>query len=249
MSLPRLVLCLALLASSLGFAQEAEEWTPYTPPAAESSPPPPLIPADPPPPDPPPPPKEPKATETARPSPPESPFTPLNRLEVAPSRSSALRLVASPFTGVLGGVIGGMATTIAGSIFMLPFCTDALRDLDSQPGCVSSFFAIATLGVAGGATTGIYFTGRGLGGRGQFLPTITGSVVGATIGGIVGVISQSTLALFLGLGVGPIVGAFVGYEISHALTSEPTDPKPRKLIPFLSVAPGGGVLGGLTGRF
>jgi hypothetical protein len=240
MSLARLALCLALLAPSLGFAQEVEEWAPYTPPA--TTPPPPLVPAEPPAP-----PQQPPAPEAVRPSSRQGGLLP--GWEVSPPGSTALRLVASPFSGTMGGLIGGMGLAIAGSIFLLPFCTDALRELDAQPGCTVSFLALASLGVAGGATTGVYFTGRALGGRGHFLASLTGAVVGGTIGAVAGVTSQNTLVLLLGLGTGPIIGSLVGYELSHAMAAESAEPGPRPLLPFLSAAPGGGLVGGLRGRF
>ncbi len=241
MNLCRLVLCLSLLMSSLGSAQTAdEEWNPYTPSSPAPSVPPPLVPAEPPAP-----------PSAPAPASPQGEIIPREPDAEAPSKGmTAVRLVATPFSGIIGVFGGSMAGAIFGGVFMLPFCTDALRSPDQNPGCVVGFAAVSSLGATLGATATVYWTGRVLGGHGQFLPTLTGAALGTTMGAISGTVSSNTLVLLLGLGVGPILGAVLGYELSHAWTDASRPPRTGfAVLPVVGAAPGGGLLGGLSGRF
>jgi hypothetical protein len=245
MNLCRLALCLTLLAPSLGFAQTPDDgWSPYTPTEPAPSTPPPLVPAEPP-------------ALPAGPAPPtpQGALTPRKPSSEVPSGGRAgLRLVAAPFSGIAGAMGGSMAGVIISGIFLLPFCIDALSNPDRNPGCVVSFFASASLGATLGATGCVYLTGRVLGGRGQFLPSLAGALVGATLGAASGTASSNMLVLLLGLGAGPIIGSIVGYEISHALIDESITPSRKRhtgfeMFPIFSAKRGGELLGGLAGRF
>jgi hypothetical protein len=145
-----------------------------------------------------------------------------------------------------------MAAAIISGFVLLPFCLDSLREPSS--GCIVSFLALASAGATVGATGCIYMTGRVLGGRGQGLGTLLGALVGTTLGAVSGTVSANNVVLFLGLGIGPILGAVVGYEVSHSLTDPTAEPPGRRrtglsVLPVLSATPGGGLMGGLAGRF
>jgi hypothetical protein len=147
-----------------------------------------------------------------------------------------------------------MAGAIISGFIVLPFCLDALRDPDSNRGCVVGFFALTSLGATAGATACIYWIGRALGGQGKLPPTILGALVGAAVGAVSGTVSSDNLVLLLGLGIGPIIGAVVGYEISHSLEDASSAPTSRRqtgfeVLPVVSATPRGGLMGGFAGRF
>jgi hypothetical protein len=255
----RLVLCLTLLMPSLGFAQtkeEEEEWSPYTPSQPAPSLPPPLVPADPTvAPAPPESPEEPEPSEPSAPSAPQGEIIPRElRPDTPREGGSAVRLVAGPFAGIIGSAGGALVGAIISGFVLLPFCVSALRDLESNRGCLVGFSAIGSLGATLGATGTVYLAGGVLRGRGRFLPTLLGALVGTSLGAVSGTVSENTLVLVLGLGIGPIIGSVVGYEVSHSLADPVSKPSVRsgghfEVLPVVSATPRGGILGGLVGRF
>jgi hypothetical protein len=248
----RVVLCLTLLVSSLGFAQTDEEWSPYIPSEPKPSVPPPLVPADPP--VAPSVPDEQDEADEPEASTPRGEIIPRESVPGATTGGRAVRLVAAPFGGVIGSFGGAMAGAIVSSFVLLPFCLDALRNPEANTGCIVGFAAFGALGATAGSTACVYWIGRALGGQGRLLPTILGSLVGVTMGAVSGTVSSDELVLILGLGIGPIIGAIVGYEISHSVEESSTEPTSRRrpgfeVLPVVSATPRGGLMGGLVGRF
>lgn len=107
-----------------------------------------------------------------------------------------------------------------------------------------------------GTPLAVYVTGRLTRGRGGFWLTLLGMAVGTAAGAVmVAAFDNKSEALQLGSIVTlPVAGAVVGYEVSHALRQPETarvnaaGPSPH-IIPLVGVTPGGGLFGGLAGRF
>jgi hypothetical protein len=234
---PRLAaLCLALLASSSGFAQTSQEETPSTPPGTGAAHSPPLVPADSPPPEAPAPqgeliPHEPSAND-------------------ASSDRGTLRLIATPWAASVGALATGVLAAIPGYLLISPFCG---VNLQNQPACAITLFSIISLGVTSGAALGAWRIGGHLDGRGTFLPTFLGALAGSVLGAAGGLGSSNEAVLIIGLATGPIIGAVVGYEISHRwILSEEQAPQAAtgfRVMPVLAAIRGGGLLAGLAGRF
>jgi len=248
MSPARLVLCLTLLVPSLGFAQASEEWAPYTPPATETAPPPPLVPATPPLPPPPPPPPS-RAPTEARP-----------RGELIPRRlpgqqgesdRATLRLILTPWSGVIMGMGASLVGIIPSLFIALPFCVGS--DLD-EPRCGIPLATTLSVSYAVGVTLGISIVGRMTGGQGDGTVTFLGALAGTAVGAGIGVATGSTGGLILGLALAPVLLAVSAYELSHYLATHPSEmglqARSRfQVMPVVGLTPRGGLLGGLGGRF
>lgn len=248
----RLVLCLTLLLPSLGYAQTPDEWTPYTPPAAETAPPPPLVPAPPLPQ--PQPPSHPLPSQDSEEEVPEGEIIPRDlAARRAASTQTALRLIVTPWSGAITGMMGIIIGSVPTALIALPFCAGT-RDLGENPSCA---IAVSTgLGVtySVGVTMGVMLVGKVLGGEGDGVLTFLSALAGAAVGAGIGIASQSTGALILGMSIGPLIGAGAGYEISHTLYTQPPEPGLQarsgfRVVPLVGATPGGGILGGLAGRF
>jgi hypothetical protein len=152
----------------------------------------------------------------------------------------------------LGGSVLGLAAGIPGAVIAIngAFCD----------GCESegAFFAGVSLSFAGltlGSALGIKGMGSLLGGEGRFLSTWAGTSIGGLsglgLGLIIGFAGGSELWIIPTL-AGPIVGGLIAYELSHenALQERSTlSSSGTGVIPVVSVSPGGGIIGGLAGRF
>jgi hypothetical protein len=248
MSPARLVLCLSLLVPGLGFAQAAEEWTPYTPPATESTSPPPLVPATPLPPPPPPPSQAPVET------PPKGELIP-RRLpgQQGESDQAALRLIIMPWSGVIMGMAGAIVGIVPSAILAIPFCVGT-NGPDDEPRCGIAIAAGVGLSYSVGVTLGVTLVGRMTGGEGDGMMVFLGALAGAAVGSGIGVANQSTGLLVLGLALGPVLFATAAYELSHHLARQATGMELQarsrfRVMPVVGVTPGGGLLGGLAGRF
>ncbi len=255
----RLVLCLPLLLPTLGFAQtpdESDEWTPYTPPAEETAPPPPLVPA-PPLPQPPPPQPAPSPPPPSQASEAEAPKGEIIPRNLTPWRATpdnaALRLVVSPWSGVIVGMMGMMIGSIPTALVALPFCGN-LTDFDEDPPCAVAIGTGLALTYAGGVTAGVALMGKVFGGKGDLMMTFFSALAGAAVGAGIGIASQSVGVLILGMALGPIIGATVAYELSHSMNTQPSGLRPQArsgfgVMPVVGTTPRGGILGGLAGRF
>jgi hypothetical protein len=149
--------------------------------------------------------------------------------------------------------------TLAGTLGAIPGSILGLEGLcfDSCSGSSEQLLVGVLLGFAGmigGSSLGIVLTGDALGGKGRGWATVAGAVLG-TLGGILigaAVASTAGLAALIPFLMGPAVGGVIGYELSDSSAvaegAAATASRPR-LVPLVSVSPGGGLIGGLAGRF
>lgn len=241
-----LVLCLTLLVPGLGSAQSAEEWTPYTPPAEETVPPPPLVPAEEPLPAPPLPAAQ-APTETL----PKGEIIPRQRLGPRGEEDrGSLRLVLTPWSGVIMGMAGVIVGIVPTAIVGAPLCAA----VDDKRACSVAIGTALSVSYAVGVTLGVSIVGRMTGGEGDGLMTFYAAVAGAAVGAGIGVATQSTAGLVLGLALVPVLFAATAYELSHhmAMQSVGMELQARSrfgVMPVVGVTPRGGLLGGLAGRF
>jgi hypothetical protein len=113
---------------------------------------------------------------------------------------------------------------------------------------------------SGGAALGVYGAGTFAGdGAGRFLPTLAGAAL-ATAGSLAIYAAvppeEAYLPLLVGALLLPTVGAILGYEISQAWVDSQATPESAvrtgtgiRLAPVVARSPGGGLFGGLAGRF
>jgi hypothetical protein len=230
----RLVLCLTLLASSLGFAQTPEEVAPVS---SEPSRPP-LLPAP----------------GQAEPPPPEGESIPYTYRPTSEARSasSSNRILFELLAGAGTGAVAGVAGIFTGALLAGFDCADLE--------CVLPILGSMSVGILVGTPLGVYGAGRAMDGRGKYWASLVGTTLGSLAGLTlaVGASSIGSDALtILSLIAGPLIGAVLGYELSHSSA----DPGPRvplstssagKSVQFgalFSVTPSGSILGGLMGRF
>jgi hypothetical protein len=253
----RLVVCLTLLLPGLGFAQTPDEWTPYTPPAEETVPPPPLVPAPPlpqPPPPPPAPSRPPPTAQAPKEEVPEGEIIPRDPVaQRADSAQTAMRIIITPWSGAITGMMGVIIGSIPTAIVALPFCLGS-RDFEDEPQCAIAVGTGLSVTYTVGVTLGVTFVGKLIGGQGDGVMTFLAALAGAAAGSGIGIATRSTGALILGMAVGPILCAVAGYEISHSLFMQSAGPGFQarsgfRVMPMAGITPGGGILGGLVGRF
>ena len=228
MFLPRILLCLVLLAPLVGLAQGSGEAAVSAPPESEVLPPPPLVPA----------PEASQAEPAEEAAPAEG--------ELFPHEYGSTRKPGKPFTvgrGVFefvgGGVMGagvGFVSLLLGAAVFSPICgNDAYA-------CLIPVFLTGAVGAVFGASLGVYGAGKLLGAEGRYWPSFLGTLAGAALGIVGAVAAQNETATALSLTVGPVLGAIVGYELSHAYGQ-------RGVLPSVGVTLTGDVTVGLSGRF
>lgn len=162
------------------------------------------------------------------------------------------RVVAEVFGGVLGGVGMGLVGFLAG--------LSALEDVSCSSGevCLATLLVITVPAVFVGIPLGVEYAGESVGGQGDFLPSLAGTLVGTGAGALFGLSQDGGGYLAVGLIVGPVLGAVIGYEISHALNVGRSSYQARaggsvaqglRVAPLIGATPRGGFLGGLSGSF
>jgi hypothetical protein len=232
-----LVLCLALLTATAGFAQNAEPS------------PPPLTPADAPPPE-------------AAPAP-QGELIPQQQRENHWSAGRfAGQLLLLPPVGVLAGGVGGFAFALPAFIVGFLAC-EGNGTLGTDSDCINKVTYIsAGVGASLGAGLGVMGAGYILGGRARLGAVMAGAMAGSAIT-VLAVLStterdfEGSALYFL---AAPVLGATVVYLLSDAFFPDPTrvpasDRKPAhedeyvRILPMLTPTLTGGVLGGLVGRF
>jgi hypothetical protein len=174
-----------------------------------------------------------------------------SRPEPAPSPDLILpRILAEAFGGVLGGVGMGIAGLLVGA--------EALGDTDCSggDGCAVLLVLITVPAAFVGIPLGVQYAGESMGGRGDFLPALGGTLLGTGVGLILGLQSEGKGGLAAGLIVGPILGSIVGYELSSAINERrawvlgtASSRSGARVVPVVGVTPRGGLLGGLSGSF
>jgi hypothetical protein len=237
----RIVLCLVLLSASVGFAQVSSDV-----PLAGSEDPAPV-----------PPPPEPGVELEQPPLVSEPAQGELIPYHYKPEREAPPDLILPRvLSEVFGGVLGGVGMGVVG----LLIGASALESVDCSADdnvCAATVIAVTVPAVFVGIPLGVQFAGQGLGGQGEFLPALGGTLVGTGAGLIYGLSSDGPGPLVAGLIVGPLLGAIVGYEISNAIVRGGS-PAPRavssafvspQVVPLVGATPRGGLLGGLSGRF
>ncbi len=227
----RIVLCLALLTASVGFAQASSDAPPVNPGSDQ-------VPAV----------SEPPPPESAAPRGELIPYHYKPQSE-APPDLVVPRVLAEAFGGVLGGVGMGIVGLLLGA--------SALENVNCSADhgglCAATVLLVTVPAAFVGIPLGVQMAAQSLGGRGEFLPALAGTLVGTGAGLIYGFSSTGTGPMITGLIVGPLLGAIVGYEISNALVqngplSASAHASPQ-VVPTVGATPGGGILGGLSGRF
>jgi hypothetical protein len=236
MFLLRLALGLALLAPCVGLAQPSDVPAPSAPAEAEALTPPPLV----------------SAPQEPGDAPPPAALFP-RRLEPTPPRGPGL-LAGRLMLELLAGAVGGAGIGAAGVLVGASLISNACNNDDSLD-CIVPLVMVGGAGALLGVPLGVYGAGNLLQGRGQFWPALIGTVAGAGAGLVGGLASGNDAALIIGLSAGPVLGAILGYELSHSVSWIPGVKRPGRtqahlsVLPSLAAVPGGGVLGGLTGRF
>ncbi|WP_224243533.1 hypothetical protein [Hyalangium gracile] len=185
-------------------------------------------------------------------APPES-ETPPAQGELIPRRRKGADLFVPRL--LLGSVLG-TATGTAGAV--LGFLGgSALSDCNAfDDVCDDEEFVLIAgptlLGTVALSSMTVYGVGSLFNGQGSLLPTVLGAFAGTGVGMVV-----AAFAGYTGIILMPplaAIGSIIGYEVSHSWRGD----EPRvalkagsdlQMIPVFSVTPGGGVLGGLTGRF
>lgn len=236
MSSPRLVtLLLCVLLPLSGLAQSPK---PEAAPSPEALPPP-LVPA----------PEEPETT----PAQPTS-EAPRDALSPRPLHESTEAEEWRPYRIPLQ-ILGGSAGVGAGMLLAAGIIS--LDSFDCDGPC-NFFLLFLGLGVgAGGITLGptlaVWGIGEALEDRGRFWPTLAG----AALGTVSSIVAQAQLsnkvsdaALIAVVGFGPLLGTLAAYELTRK-GPLPSGPESSRLqvLPVVGMSPGGGLVGGLAGRF
>ncbi|MCP3104982.1 hypothetical protein LZ198_39565 [Myxococcus sp. K15C18031901] len=158
---------------------------------------------------------------------------------------SAAGSLASMGAGILGLVPGVL---LAGDC-------DALRGSSCREAWVTG-----AVGLAAGATMGVYLSGTLMKERGSLMTTLLGAVVGTGAGVLTfAALNESNDGLaIMGLLILPTAGAVMGYELGlepHPAETESAHPRPEpsspsvRLFPSVGATPHGGVMGGFVGSF
>jgi hypothetical protein len=167
------------------------------------------------------------------------------------TRGSGSRATRIP-VGILLGTVAGAVGAIPGTL--LVFETICFDSCSGDPAGVYVGLVLAVGGLIGASALGIDLVGDAMGGQGRFWATALGTVLGALGGLIAGgaVAATAGAAGLIPAILGPAVGGVIAYEISHSSVIDEaaaaSASRPR-LVPLVSVSPGGGVIGGLAGRF
>jgi hypothetical protein len=248
----RIVLCLALMTASASFAQAAADAPLADPQDAAPAPPPPSSPEME---QPLPEPEQPSATAVQAPSEPAAPEAEPIPFRYRPQPEPppnfiVPRIFAEAFGGVLGGVGMGIAGLLVGA--------EAIGNTDCSggDGCAALLILITVPATFVGIPLGVQYAGQSMGGQGEFLPALGGTVLGTGVGVILGMQSEGKGGLAAGLIAGPILGSIVGYELSSAINERrafvlgaASARSGPRVVPVVGVTPRGGLLGGLSGSF
>jgi hypothetical protein len=112
---------------------------------------------------------------------------------------------------------------------------------------------VGAAGITLGPTLAVWGLGEALEDRGRFWPTLAGAALGTLSSFIVQaqlankVSDEAAIAIF---GFGPLLGTIMANELTRRgpLPSEPVASR-MQVLPVVGMSPGGGLVGGLVGRF
>ncbi len=171
----------------------------------------------------------------------------------ADSAQTAMRIIITPWSGAITGMMGLIIGSIPTALAALPFCVGS-NDFEDEPQCAIAVGAGLSVTYSVGVTMGVIFVSKLMGGQGDGVMTFLSALAGAAVGSGIGIATRSTGALILGLTLGPLLCAVAGYEISHSLNMQAAASESQarsgfRVMPMAGVTPGGGILGGLVGRF
>jgi hypothetical protein len=153
----------------------------------------------------------------------------------------------------LGGAAGGVVGTLGG--LLIGLSTGVGEDCGDDVCNGRPLGAMGILGFATTAAPSVYVSGRLMGGRGRFIPTVVSGMVagGLSATAHMGGVDNSPEMTLLLLGF-PLIASMVAYEVSAAWAS----PEPKTLAksrgseplwaPQVTLLPGGGSVG-LAGSF
>lgn len=162
----------------------------------------------------------------------------------------APRILAGTVLGTLagtGGLVGGFLIGLELEPDCDPFdyvCSDGEFFVQSTP-------AVLATGLL--SSLAVYGIGSALHGEGALIPTLWGGYTGTALGTLMAVAVHSYGALLLIPSMATL-GALIAYELSDSKW-EQEQAKARlggasvQLVPVVGMTQGGGVLGGLAGRF
>jgi hypothetical protein len=158
------------------------------------------------------------------------------------------RVLTGSFLGIVAGAVGGALGFLSG--IKLSDCN--VVDDVCDAGELFPIFAPTVLGAGALSSLGVYGMGSLLHGRGSFIATMLGGFAGAGLGLLIApVAGYGGLLLIPPLAT---AGAIIAYEVSGSNWA-PEEAKASRdgsglqLIPVFGATPGGGILGGITGRF
>jgi hypothetical protein len=229
----RLMLCLALLVTTAGFAQNAE---PSPPAPAEETP--------------------------AQPAPRGEVFPRERSWGTGEAVLFAGRLILQPPAGILAGALVGLGGVYPAFVIGVMACENR-PDSKSRNSCLeTALYTGFGVGASLGAGLGVLGVGFLLGGEARPGAVMAGALAGSALGAAfvltsAGRDAKENLLLLL---VSPAIGATVLYALSDAVFPEPSrviprdrDDKPEdeyvRILPMLTPTATGGVVGGLVGRF
>lgn len=243
--LPRLVLCLSLLAATAGLAQDSTDAPPAGTAQADAPVQSPLISAG-------------ESPEQA--APPDEDLPREQEGGVGGGLRFAGRLLLQPPAGILAGAVVGAVGIYPSFAYSLLSC-EALFDGGKATDCViiATYSGIA-LSVSIGVGIGVAAVGHLLDGRGRFGAALGGALGGSAVGAAIGLLSSEDDLIKMSsyLVVGPVVGAMLLYGLSDAFFPGPTRPvaparkgedEYARVLPMVSTTRTGGIIGGLVGRF
>lgn len=230
--LPRLVLCLSLIAATGGFAQGSEL--------------PPLVPA---------------GEAPTQPAPHGEVFPREQKEEAWDAARFAGRLILQPPAGVLLGGVAGIASAIPVYVIAVLVCEGSIFGSTRSVCFESLFFSGVGLSASIGAGLGVVAVGYLLDGRARVGAAMGGALVGSAVGAAIPLLSgkepESAVPFML---AGTALGATLFYALSDAFFPDPTraiapDGKDEDedeyawVLPMVSTTRTGGIMGGLVGRF
>jgi hypothetical protein len=152
-------------------------------------------------------------------------------------------------------ILGGSAGVGAGMLLAVGIVALDPMNCDGPCNFLLLFFGlgIGAGGITLGPTLAVWGIGEALDDRGRFWPTLAGAALGTLSSLVVQaqlsnqVSDAATIAVF---GFGPLLGTMVAYELTRRgpLPSEPEASR-LQVLPVVGLSPGGGLVGGLVGRF